>query len=475
MNRKTVTLCMIAKDEESTIGQTIKSALAIVDDIIVGDTGSSDNTKLIAEGYGARVLDLVWGDDFSAARNTVLAEVKTDWVLVLDADEKIQPVRPVEFQKLLMQDSVAGYKVMVHDVNGQETSTSTRQVRLFRSHPYVRYCYPIHETIDVALGNWAASNSSSVELSPLAVVHETGGSERQQGRAERNRRLLRDAWQEYPYEPYFAYQLALESIRMSEEEVLPLAGLDRIAGQLQQAWSIITAMPHEASSELNYGPDLAAMLSAIKITDGQFDQALDIIWTAMEIYPANHYLQFRRALAISEYLEAGLIDGQRFGSEAFLRGRAVQDLENVIAHSCRKGTQERPEWTNELALRILGSLSLMNGDLEQARRYFTDALTVTDQLSSAWCGLGEVERLTGDTRKALGYYLRAVTVNQMNVRAWLMGSKTLSDVGFEDNATTWRTRAEQLFPEYHGFRKRGEWVDNLLESVMKPIVFTEST
>lgn len=472
MNRKTVTLCMIARDEESTIGQTIKSALAVVDDIIVGDTGSSDNTRLIAEGYGARVLDLVWNDDFSAARNSVLSEVKTDWVLILDADEKLQPVRPVEFQKLLMQTSIAGYKVMIHDANTQDPALPLQQVRLFRSHPYVRFCYPIHETIEVALGNWAASNNSCIELSPLSIIHEAGAADRQQGRTERNRRLLNDAWQEYPYEPYFAYQLAKETIRVSEEEVLPLAGLSRIGTQLSQAWSIIEAMPREASSDLNYAADLAAMLSALLITEGRYGDALDIIWSAIETHSNNKYLQFRRAMALSEYLGAAEVDVQRFGTVEFLHDRAMRDLREVVAFAFKKNTSRIPVWGHELSLRVMGSLCLLQDDVTAARKHFTDALAVNDKLSSAWCGLGDVEMRDGNDRQALGYYLRAVTVNQMNVKAWLLGAKALSAVGYEDNAATWQMRVEQLFPEYHGFRKRSDWVDNLLESVMKPIAFT---
>jgi glycosyltransferase involved in cell wall biosynthesis len=67
MTKHSLSLCMIVKDEEETIGRAIKSALAVVDEVVVVDTGSTDNTRLIVEGYGARVVDFPWCDDFSAA------------------------------------------------------------------------------------------------------------------------------------------------------------------------------------------------------------------------------------------------------------------------------------------------------------------------------------------------------------------------------------------------------------------------
>ena len=74
MKRNTVSLCLIARDEEATIGMAIKSVLALVDEVIVVDTGSQDNTRIIAEGYGAKVFDVPWTDDFSAARNACLEQ-----------------------------------------------------------------------------------------------------------------------------------------------------------------------------------------------------------------------------------------------------------------------------------------------------------------------------------------------------------------------------------------------------------------
>ncbi len=148
MNRNTVSLCLIARDEEATIGMAIKSVLALVDEVIVADTGSSDNTRIIAEGYGAQVLDVPWVDDFSAARNAALDRATSKWVLVLDADEFLQPVRPVEFQRLL-QRSPRGrlpLRMTIAAARMSAPNINLREVRLFR-HPDVRYRYPIYEQV----------------------------------------------------------------------------------------------------------------------------------------------------------------------------------------------------------------------------------------------------------------------------------------------------------------------------------------
>lgn len=85
----TITLSMIARDEEAFIASAIESVKDVVDEIIVVDTGSKDRTPAIARELGAKVLHFDWKDDFSAARNFGLKEVTSDWVLVLDADEEM--------------------------------------------------------------------------------------------------------------------------------------------------------------------------------------------------------------------------------------------------------------------------------------------------------------------------------------------------------------------------------------------------
>lgn len=84
-----ISLCMITKNEEDWIAQAIRSVASIVSEVIVVDTGSTDQTVIIAQSLGATVLFQPWQDDFATPRNYGIAQARGDWILVLDADEAI--------------------------------------------------------------------------------------------------------------------------------------------------------------------------------------------------------------------------------------------------------------------------------------------------------------------------------------------------------------------------------------------------
>ena len=84
-----LSLCMIVKNEENTLSRCLESVKDIVDEIIIVDTGSTDNTVEIAKSYGAKVFFYKWDNSFANARNYSLSKASKDWILIMDADDEL--------------------------------------------------------------------------------------------------------------------------------------------------------------------------------------------------------------------------------------------------------------------------------------------------------------------------------------------------------------------------------------------------
>ena len=85
-----VTACLIVKNEEQMLGACLESVRDAVDEIVVYDTGSNDRTVQIAREAGATVVEGEWEDSFAVARNAALRHATGEWVLSIDADERLQ-------------------------------------------------------------------------------------------------------------------------------------------------------------------------------------------------------------------------------------------------------------------------------------------------------------------------------------------------------------------------------------------------
>ncbi|CUH96255.1 hypothetical protein P22_2345 [Propionispora sp. 2/2-37] len=149
----TVSACVIAKNEEENIVRCLQSVKEIVEEMIVVDTGSTDDTVEIAREMGAKIFHYTWQNDFAAARNFALDKVKGDWIIFLDADEyilpsKIKNVRPFveNIHASLNVQSITCRMDNLEGVDGQ-VRTSNPTVRIFRNLQSIRYEGRIHESI----------------------------------------------------------------------------------------------------------------------------------------------------------------------------------------------------------------------------------------------------------------------------------------------------------------------------------------
>ena len=167
-----VSLCMITKNEEKHLAKCLSSAKAIVDEIVVVDTGSGDRTPDVAAVFGASVHEFKWVDDYSKARNFSLSKAAGDWILILDADEVVssrdydhfreiintQATTPAAFsivtRNYTMQANTIGWTANEGQYDLEEAGAGwihSQKVRLFKNDPRIRFEYPIHEIVDPCL------------------------------------------------------------------------------------------------------------------------------------------------------------------------------------------------------------------------------------------------------------------------------------------------------------------------------------
>ncbi|WP_168121933.1 glycosyltransferase family 2 protein [Paenibacillus sp. HB172176] len=148
-----ISLCMIVRNEEDSLGRCLSSVADIADEIIIVDTGSEDRTKEIAASYGAKIYDFEWIDDFGAARNYSFAQATKEYILWLDADDVFELkdqllLRELKARTPFDYDSVSMNYHLSFDEEGNPVY-SLRRNRLVRRDRGFRWIGPVHEYLAV--------------------------------------------------------------------------------------------------------------------------------------------------------------------------------------------------------------------------------------------------------------------------------------------------------------------------------------
>ena len=234
-----VSVCLIAKDEEAQIGLCLDSVASFAHEIILVDTGSTDQTVAIAEAKGARVIHHPWQDDFSDARNVSLEHATGDWILVLDADERLNVEDIPTLQRELKQSGILNYRLPIHNHGAKEYGHGYVP-RLYRNAPGLCYIGRIHEqiyfTTEMLRKRWCMRGA----LGETPIQHYGYREEIVQAKDKRKRnlKLLERAVQETPDEANYRYNYALE---------LRNAGRGQEAlGHYQKAIDLLKTLPDEA-------------------------------------------------------------------------------------------------------------------------------------------------------------------------------------------------------------------------------------
>lgn len=224
--RPSLSICLIAKNEEAHLERCLESVRGLWDDLVVVDTGSTDRTVEIARGFGARLFEFTWQDDFSKARNFCLEQAAGDWILSLDADETIaardhgvirQQMTRADLdairatQRHYLARTVIGWQPGSGGYEEGEPYSGyldTECRRLFRNRPWLRFVNRVHEivrSIDPA--------KPLVDVPGGWVIHhfgKVGSAQVLEAKGEHYLRILLKKVEDRPDDPQVHHELGVQ-------------------------------------------------------------------------------------------------------------------------------------------------------------------------------------------------------------------------------------------------------------------------
>lgn len=363
-----LSLCMIVRNNAGTLPACLRSIRPWVDEMIVVDTGSTDETPRIAADLGARVFHSPWRDSFSAARNASLAPARGEWVFWMDSDDTIPAACGRELRPLVSRTDrpdLLGYVVQVHcpgpSGSVEQEMTAVDHVKLFRNRPDLRFEFRIHEQILPSIRR----AGGEVGWTELHVVH-SGSDQTAEGRQrklQRDLRILALDLAERPDHPFVLFNFGMTYADMQD--------FSRAVEYLERC--LLASQPSESHVRKAY-----ALLVGAYLGLGDARAAQLALADARRLYADDPELLFRQGILAHELGE---------------HERAISAYQQLLARQ-----EERHFSSIDRALfgfKAYHNLALVHedmGNLAKAEETWRAAVADAPQHRDGWRGLGNVLR-----------------------------------------------------------------------------------
>lgn len=200
-----ISAAMIVRDESAHLDDCLAALDGLVDEVVIVDTGSTDDSVARARRLGAVVDEQPWRDDFATPRNRSLDLATGEWILYVDADERVRGDRAAIRAALTASTDHAAFRVRFVPRVGW---TPYREYRLWRRHHDIRFEHQIHETMVAAIRRVAAREQLLVGDLDLLTIEHLGYEGDQQAKHERNEPLLLASLEDQPDRPFVYDHLA---------------------------------------------------------------------------------------------------------------------------------------------------------------------------------------------------------------------------------------------------------------------------
>jgi len=283
---------LIVRDEERVLGECLASIRDVVDEIVVVDTGSVDGTVAIALDYGARVLHHPWRNDFAEARNVALDAARGEWILYVDADERLSRADRASVERLLIGADEVAFRLLLQP---DAASTPYLEYRLWRQDPRIRFQGQIHEKVTPAIGAVAQADGRPISDCGLLLTH-VGYEGSQVHKHRRNLPLLRAELPREPENLFNRHHLArvLRGLGEDDEAAQVLADAVEVARRRPQDQLGVLVFTDLVRLRRERGEDVDALLAearslypdnkllwwvegAVDLSAGRYDAALAML------------------------------------------------------------------------------------------------------------------------------------------------------------------------------------------------------
>jgi tetratricopeptide (TPR) repeat protein len=444
-----LSLCMIVRDEAELLGACLQSVAGAADQMIVVDTGSRDRTAEVARAAGAEVHAFAWCDDFAAARNASVAYARGDWILCLDADERLAPGSAAVIRRAIEAGGFDCGLLRLH--NADRAGAATDDVlsgsarlddplalpRLLRRTPDLAFNGLVHESV----GEWMTRPGRRVRMLDADIIHFGRTSEmiRSRAKVQRDIGLLRLRCAAEPDDVtafgYLALELwqsgAIEEARRTVDQGWPL--LPRQPGHR----SVLRLAVARAALQL-YAADPAAVLQTVLEAEPFEGAHPDLVYLRGQ---ANEVLALR--LPAGDTRRRALLESALTSYREAVAPRPVSGVGYLIAGSNGWAAQTR-----------LGTVLLLLGRPTLALSAFTAALALRPRDVEA--RLGQVEATLDAGQPERAFALAEPLLNDTLPDGWLLASAIAHALGSLPDARALLNRAAgQTGTRYLG-RHRGE-------------------
>jgi tetratricopeptide (TPR) repeat protein len=419
-----LSLCVIARDEEPTLPRCIQSAASYVDETIVVDTGSG-GTRTCAARSGARVVDHVWRDDFSAARNAGLEAARGRFVLMLDADEWIDSgPHPASLRALLSEGGIDAFGVEVADRMDDGATRHSTATRLFRNKTEHRYTGAVNERI-LPL----ASTESEFATSGIVLGHDGHLLGSRSGRSMLRQEMLRRMIAAGDEGASVRYLLARELVALRGGRAVP--GL-----HLAEAVELLEWVSKSDGLDADARVDAARLHAAALLALGFAKEAAGVLARSGDRGVACDLLRADCALA-------GTMEDLRAVRSAYELARGCFDRETRD-----QGPYAEPALAGAIARARCAEVLARLSRFDEGRAMAEEAAKLQGGGAAPYNALACIERAAGKTAEALQAYLEALRVDPKDPWAWAGLGEVLLSSGSPKEALDPLRNAVLLAPRW---------------------------